>query len=256
MNLGLEYIKYTCKAKRRHGIHSPFIYDLTDNCFRLSVSSEFESALTLLDSKLKNTEEQIDIHDFGVGSKKLNNRRKVQDIYKTSSSKGKYGKMLHQLVQHFKPKNVLEFGTSLGIGTICMASGNKESHITTVEGCPNTHALALKNIQNSGFENITSINSTFSDFLKDHNSEKYDMVFIDGHHDGVALMQYLSQLKPFTHNETLFILDDIRWSQSMLSAWNEIKNSQDYCVTVDLFRMGIISPRIGVQEKEHFTIRL
>lgn len=40
MNRFIEIIKYTWKAKGRHGIHSPFVYDLLDNCFKIPVSRE------------------------------------------------------------------------------------------------------------------------------------------------------------------------------------------------------------------------
>ena len=40
MNRFIEIIKYTWKAKGRHGIHSPFVYDLLDNCFKIPVSKE------------------------------------------------------------------------------------------------------------------------------------------------------------------------------------------------------------------------
>ena len=36
-------------------------------------------------------------------------------------------------------ENCLEFGTSLGNGTIHLALGNKDSKITTVEACQNTY---------------------------------------------------------------------------------------------------------------------
>jgi hypothetical protein len=38
VNRFIEIIKYTWKAKGRHGIHSPFVYDLMDICFKIPVS--------------------------------------------------------------------------------------------------------------------------------------------------------------------------------------------------------------------------
>ena len=254
MNLGVEYIKYQWKAKRRHGVHSPFIYDLTDKCFRIPISSELKDQLATLDSKLKSDKRTIEINDFGAGSKKMSSTRVISNIYKTSSSRGKFGKTLFQIVHHYEPKKVLEFGTSIGIGAICMAAGNPQSMITTIEGCSNTLEVANENIMTSQLNNIETINSTFDNFLDGLTNEIFDLIFIDGHHDGTALMNYLKRLEVHSHNETIFILDDIRWSDSMFEAWKAIKSDTRYHVTIDLFRMGVLVPR-KEQEKEHFVIR-
>ncbi len=132
---------------------------------------------------------------------------------------------------------------------------NHQASITTVEACPNTRAEAIKNFSNTHSNEIKSILDTFHDFLSKPNSTIYDVVFVDGHHDGLALLDYMEHLKEISHNETIFILDDIRWSDSMYEAWNKLINDPYYHVTMDLFRMGIVVPR-HQQEKEHFTIKI
>ncbi|MFM7667033.1 MAG: class I SAM-dependent methyltransferase, partial [Bacteroidota bacterium] len=84
--------------------------------------------------------------------------------------------------------------------------------------------------------------------------ETFDLVYIDGHHDGNALLAYLESLKPFIHNDTILILDDIRWSKSMMIAWRKICKSEFYNVSIELLRMGIITPR-KQQTKQHFVFR-
>ncbi len=254
MKIGFEYIKYRWKAKGRHGIHSPFVYDFVDNCLKIDFLNEDKLKLEHLFRKLKNDNRTIEIEDFGAGSKKLGNLRKISTIFKTSSSKGKYGKLLYQLSKHYQFKNSLEFGTSLGVGSIHLALGNSNTKVTTIEACENTRKIALENLDS--FPNIKSVHSTFNDFITDNKSKTiYDFVFIDGHHDGNALIQYLEELENFTNDETIFILDDIRWSDSMLDAWEQIKNDTKYHLTVDLFRVGMISKR-PTQEKEHFILKL
>jgi hypothetical protein len=49
VNRFIEIIKYTWKAKGRHGIHSPFVYDLLDNCFKIPV---FREKITRISSKI------------------------------------------------------------------------------------------------------------------------------------------------------------------------------------------------------------
>jgi len=255
MKIGLEYIKYQWKAKRRHGIHSPFVYDITDKCLKTLIDSESEAKLNTLFKTLSKNQTEIEIQDFGAGSKRLSNTRKVSSIFNTSSSKGKYGKLLYQLAKHYSPKHILEFGTSLGVGTSYLKYGSPEAKITTLEACTETRRVALQNFEQQNFSNIESIHSTFSDYLDTAGTDKFDLVFVDGHHDGKALLEYMERLSPITHNDTLFILDDIRWSESMFSAWNMIVADPRYHVTLDFFRFGIISPR-PQQEKEHFILKL
>jgi len=254
MFLPLEYIKYRWNAKGRHGIHSPFVYDFVDVCIRQKVGSEDVKYLNRLFQTLKSDQREIEIEDFGAGSKKLGSSRKITSIFKMSSSKGKYGELLYRLAKHYQPETLLELGTSLGVGTTYFALGSKDSNITTVEACKNTRSVALENFDE--FSNIESQLSTFDAFLTQlPKGKQFDMIFIDGHHDGKALKNYLERLQAHSHDETLFILDDIRWSNSMKSAWDAIVQDSRFHLTMDLFRMGIVMKRRH-QEKEHFVIRV
>ncbi len=219
---------------------SDFIKDFFENCLAIDLNEGAKLRLKALFNKLRKDNRVITIQDFGAGSKKLGNERKISTILKTSSSKGKYGKLLYQMVKHYQFKNCLEFGTSLGVGTNYLALGNSYANITTIEACESTRNIALENF--ASFENVKSEHATFDDFLSSKASKEngaYDFVFIDGHHDGDALINYLEKLKPFTNKETVYILDDIRWSDSMFKAWNKIVKSGEFEV-IDLFRVGVL----------------
>lgn len=254
MKIGLEYIKYRWKARKRHGIHSPYVYSLSDQGLSILPNPEEQLKLNQLFQVLGNDQNEIEIQDFGVGSKKLGNRRKIANIFRTSSSKGKYGRLLFQLCRHFRPTHILEFGTSLGVGTTYMKLGNPAAQLTTVEACPNTRAIALRTFSQLGLEGIESLEMTFDTFLENAKTTSYDLVYIDGHHDGKALLHYLAELQPLTHEETVFILDDIRWSTSMKDAWDALVADSYYHVSMDFFRCGILVRR-PIQQKEHFALR-
>jgi predicted O-methyltransferase YrrM len=250
----IEYIKYQFKARGKHGTHSPFVYNLVNECLTTKIDKNFISDRKKLFKSLKRNQEEITITDYGVGSKKLGLNRKVSAIFNASSSKGRYGNLLYRLSSHYHPATILELGTSLGIGSLHLINGNKASKLITVEGCPETQQKAAKNFQFMGIESIQSELNTFQNYLTHYRGVPFDMVFIDGHHDGEALIEYLKLLTPFTHNDTLFLLDDIRWNDSMLRAWSSLIEDPHYHVSLDLFRMGIILPR-HQQQKEHFTLR-
>ena len=253
MNIVFEYIKYKWNAKGRYGIHSPFVYDLTDKTFKIEIQKSDFTLLSETYKSLRNNKKIITIKDFGAGSHKLGNRRSIQQIFKISSSKGHYGKMLYQLSNYFQPKQILEFGTSLGIGTLHFHLGNPESQITTIEACPETLNFTREFLKDK-VSKVIFIESTFSDFLNQISTEKYDLIFVDGHHDGKATLDYMHKLEKHSHNDTIFILDDIRWSDDMFESWNILQKSDKFNVSIDLFRMGILIPR-KQQVKEHFILR-
>jgi hypothetical protein len=67
-------------------------------------------------------------------------------------------------------------------------------------------------------------------------------------------MKYVKNLLPHMHNDTLLLLDDIRWSNSMIQAWKQLAKSDYFNVSIDLCRMGILTPR-KQQSKQHFVFR-
>lgn len=253
VNIALEYINYLFKAKGRHGTHSPFIYDIVNECLTANIDKNFLLERKKLFKDLKKSTQSIEITDFGSGSKRLSNKRKISSIFKISSSKGKFGILLYRLNKHYKFNHILELGTSLGVGSFHLAKGYEKSQIISVEGCIQTYKEAKNNLKSCS--NVNLINSTFSEFISHFNHPKYDLIFIDGHHDGTALKKYIELLEPYTHNDTFYILDDIRWSNSMFDSWNEIKSLNKFNVTIDFFRMGITVKR-NQQFKEHFTLKI
>lgn len=255
MNFVSEYIKYLVNAKGRHGIHSPFVYDFVDCCLCIKPDEAFTRKLRAVKKMLSKDHREIQMRDAGAGSKKLGEIRKVNEIFHTSSSKGVYADLLYQLTFHYKPQHVLELGTSLGIGTLCLASGNVFSKVISVDACVKTSEVAQSNITAFQLSNVTLIQTTFLEYLSNCKEAKFDLVYIDGHHDGDALRNYMQILLPLTTEDTIFVVDDIRWSNSMWQAWNELKASSNFHVSLDLFRMGILIRR-PQQVKEHFVVKL
>ncbi|MGB1646026.1 MAG: O-methyltransferase [Crocinitomicaceae bacterium] len=252
MNIVLEYIKYRLNAKYLHGVHSPFVYDFMKNAMGINIKEQHQKEILQCISNVNSNKKEIIVQDYGAKSKKLKGKRSVREIFKTSSSYGKSALLLYRISNYFKPKRILELGTSIGIGSLHLHLGYPSAHITSVEGCQETFNLAKQNLEST---NIELINSTFYDYIKSINEESFDLIFIDGHHDGEALKYYLKLLGNYIHNDTIIVLDDIRWSKSMFNAWNKIKLEKKYHLSMDFFRMGVLMKR-PQQEKEHFILKL
>ena len=252
MNIVLEYIKYRLNAKYLHGVHSPFVYDFMKNAMGINIKEQHQKEILQCISNVNSNKKKIIVQDYGAKSKKLKGKRSVREIFKTSSSYGKNALLLYRISSYFKPKRILELGTSIGIGSLHLHLGYPSAYITSVEGCQETFNIAKQNLESTSIE---LMNSTFYDYIKSINEESFDLIFIDGHHDGEALKYYLKLLSDYIHNDTIIVLDDIRWSKSMFNAWHKIKLEKKYHLSMDFFRMGILMKR-PQQEKEHFILKL
>jgi len=264
MNIASEYIKYLFKAQGRHGIHSPFVYDFVDKCLTIKLDENFISARKSLQKSLISNHELIQTEDAGAGSRTLGRIRSVQSIYKKACCKGVYADLLYQLAHHYQPKTILELGTSLGIGTMHLAAGYRDAQVISVDACKDTLKEAKKNLAFMGLmyadperkSQVQLIHTKFEEYLSAADPKPcFDLVYIDGHHLGRPLVKYLKLLKSCTHENTIFLLDDIRWNDDMQLYWKKLVGSKRYHLSLDLFRMGILIPR-PQQQKEHFLIRL
>jgi predicted O-methyltransferase YrrM len=252
----LQYIKFWIASTNQHGVHSPFVYDLVTKCFYDKTSYDAYSQLKTYRYSLLKNKQSISITDFGAGSRlRASNTRKVKDICKTSGTPLHRAKLLYRLVQYFKPTNVLELGTSLGIATQALALGNPSANITTIEGCPNIFAFTKQQLHDFDLKNITIQNGAFSEVLPTLSTSSWDLVFFDGHHNKAATLEYFEALVRKAHNDSLFIFDDIHWSREMSEAWEEIKTHPKVTVTIDTFYWGLVFFR-NEQPKEHFKIRV
>jgi len=257
LNTFLKFLNYNIKSTNQHGVHSPFVFDLVTKV--IYDKSEFYcfKEIEKLRHKLKNSTQQINHIDLGAGSKKnKNNELSISDIAKYSLKSPKYSQLLFRLVNYFQPPTIIELGTSLGISAAYMASANKNAKVITMEGSPEIAAIAKNNFDLLSLNNIELTNGNFDNTLSTvlNKVETVDFIFFDGNHQYQPTINYFTQCLNKTNNNSVFIFDDIYWSDEMNKAWQEIKNHTKTKVTIDLFQMGIVFFR-EEQAKEHFVIR-
>ena len=258
----LSYIKFLLKSTNQHGVHSPFVYKLVTQCFYDKTPYDEYKKLKTHRNKLLKSNELIEVTDFGAGSKIFtSNTRKVSQMVKMVGISKKRANLLFRISHYFKPTHILELGTSLGLSTYTLHLGNPSAKITTVEGCPNTQKIAIKNFQTVEKKQISFVNSKFENFLTqtDFNLLKEDngwhLIYFDGNHSKEATLDYFNKLLPTVTNKTIWIFDDIYWSKAMYEAWEEIKQHKKVTVTIDTYQWGIVFFR-NKQTKEDFSIRL
>ena len=257
LQLIFRYIKYLFRAKSKHSAQAPFLYELITQVIDKRTDDNSCKNIEALRKELCKQERTIKITDFGAGST-INNskKRKVKDVAKNSAKNEKFGKLLYRIIQFYKPKNILELGTSLGISTSYLAKADANAQVFTFEGCPETAKIAEENFEKQNIKNTSitlgDFNLTLTEKLKE--IKTIDLAFIDGNHQEKPTIAYFEKCLEYANNNTIFVFDDIHWSDGMENAWNYIKAHPRTTLTIDLFFVGIVFIKSELS-KEDFTIR-
>jgi predicted O-methyltransferase YrrM len=212
--------------------------------------------LKVLRNELTHNQDLVKIKHYTEASKVFqSNHQKISTIVKGEGSSYKKQKQLYRITNYFKPKNVLELGTSVGLGSAAMAIASNNSIIKTVEVNKNISDIAKKVFKSYQLKNIQIDTSSFKDFFKKSNYENLDLVYLDGTCDKESTIENFNSLLKHSHNESVFIINNIYWSKEMTEAWNIIKKQKEITVSIDTFYWGFLFFR-KEQPKQHFTIRL
>jgi predicted O-methyltransferase YrrM len=252
-----KYVLFLLQAGNKHSVHSPFIYQFITKGLHATLNSSQWQTFLSIKKEISTDHRNIEVIDFGAGSKVFkSNFREVARIAKVAGISNKKAKLLLKIVNYIKPKNVLEIGTSIGLGTSTIHLGNPIATITTLEGCPATSEIAKELFKNNNFKTVHIITGDFKITLpKAVQNSKFDLIYFDGNHTKQATLNYFEKCLSGIENNSIFIFDDIYWNAEMQEAWIEIKKNNKVRVTVDLFYFGIVFFR-KEQAKEHFKIRV
>jgi len=251
------YLLFLIKSTNKHGVHSPFVFNLVTKCFDTKTKIVQKKEFFKIRNWLLKQKTKLKVVDFGSGSKVFkSNERIVSDITKIAGISSKKALLLIKLVAYFKPLNILEIGTSVGLSSVAMHIGNPKATITTLEGCPNTANYATHLFEKFNITNINVLIGEFNKTLPNIISQNsFDLIYFDGNHTKEATLSYFNNCIKAVKNDTVFIFDDIYLSKEMVQAWEKIKNNPQVTVSIDTFYLGMVFFR-KEQVKQHFTIRV
>jgi predicted O-methyltransferase YrrM len=253
----LKYIQYQTKAQNLHGLHSPFVYELTEQVIYNEMQYYCYDKIEGIRQNLLNDKRTCACIELGAGSYANKKQVKaVKQIASTALKSAKYSQLLFRLSNYFQPKTILEIGTSLGVTTSYMASASRNSLVITLEGCEDVLEIAKQNFDDLKLNNVKSVLGNFNETLPKILSQEQnlDFVFFDGNHKYEPTIRYFNWCKEKAAAESVFVFDDIYWSKEMGKAWEEIKNHPDVMISLDLYYLGIVFFKKQLV-KQHFVIR-
>jgi len=241
-----------------HGTHSPFVYSFIKEVLNKQIPADKFDLIEQYRKQLLQDNEMVNVWDRGAGSRQsVDNMRSVKQIAKVALKPKKYSLLLHKIIAHYKPDEILEMGTSLGITTCYLAAANNHAKVVTMEGAPSVALKAKKTFSTLGFTNVNIMEGDFDETLPAYlkSVDQLGIVYVDGNHRYAPTINYFKQLLEKANDQSILIFDDIHWSEEMEKAWEEIKQHSHVTLTIDLFFIGLVFVRQAQKEKEHFVIR-
>jgi predicted O-methyltransferase YrrM len=255
-----KYLHYyfTASNGKGHGIHSPFVFDFVKQVLNDSQNYPPYQSIEKIRKQLLTDSTAIEVEDFGAGSSVIkSNKRVIAAIAASSLKPKKFAQLLYRIVKYYKPETIVELGTSFGITTAYLASGNIKSRVFTCEGADAIASIAKQNFAHLQLNNVQLTTGDFAETLSPllSNTGQVNFVFIDGNHRKEPTLNYFNQLLPQSTPSTILVFDDIHWSSEMEEAWELIKQHPAVTLTIDLFFIGIVFFNVDINHKQHFTIR-
>ena len=197
-----------------------------------------EAEVDALRAALAASDETVEVVDYGAGSRGgAGRRRRVADVYARAATGPVWGRFLFGLARAHRPARVLELGTNLGVGAGTLAAalalndaepggrGGGHGRLVTLEGAPALAARATRSLADLGHaDRARVVVGPFAETLPALSaSDRWDLVFVDGHHEAAAALAYVGTLAPHLAPGALVVLDDVEPGRPVRRAWRALR---------------------------------
>ena len=174
-------------------------------------------------------------------------RSTVGEVTRRASVPPLRAALLFHLVRAVDARRCLELGTCVGISGAYIAAAMQlggGGRLVSLEGHPDRADVARDTWGRLGLEGAEVVVGRFHQTLPGVLAGPvYDLVFVDGDHDGRATVGYVTAIREASHPGTVLVLDDIDWSRDMREAWSQLRAGLTGSLVCDLGRVGLI--RLG-----------
>lgn len=200
-----------------------------------------------LRERLKHSEQTIEVEDHGAGTRggEKPSARSIGGIACRAATGEAWSRVLFRLACDLKPRAVLEMGTNLGMGAATLSSAlqrNRSGRLTTIEGDPTLAGMARDHLASLGFEEISEVvEGRFDQVLEDvcERCGPFDFVFVDGHHDEKATIEYVRRLSEFLASSAVLVLDDVEPGRPVRRAWRRLQGDFPAWTPLYLGKYGV-----------------
>ncbi len=253
----IRLLRWYFRAKTQFNIHSPFLFNFSQKVLEDDRVFYAFRDLEILRKILKDDRTVLKIKDYGAGSLVSDEKkRSIRSLVKYSATMPLYCRYLFRIINEYKPATMLELGTSVGISTLYQSRAAMDAKFITIEGDPGIAQVAEKNFRRMRAHNIRQYVGTFEEKLVPALEElkRLDYAFIDGNHREKPTVEYFETCLKYAHDDSIFIFDDIHWTEGMERAWEKIIAHPRVTLSVDMYYFGIIFFKKEFTEKRDVAV--
>jgi predicted O-methyltransferase YrrM len=168
----------------------------------------------------------------------------VRSVTRRASVPTEQAWLLYTLVRRLEARRCLEMGTCVGISGAYLAAAMAPAGggtLRSLEGHRDRAAVAADTWRRLGFTDAEVVVGRFERTLQATlDTGPFDLVFVDGNHDGDATRSYVEAIRAVSRPGALLVLDDIGWSEGMVGAWHDVSRGLAGSISVDLGRVGLV----------------
>ena len=218
-----SYLKYLLQRKSEYGIHSPFVYDFMCKVLNDSGSNR-------------------DYDTIYRVARLLDKRKYIHYNLRKQSRR------LYRMVRYFEPDSVVSFGRLTALNTTALALGHLQTKIYLEQSDD-----FLETLNSMGIVNVNLIQP--AEFDSEHFRRlNTGFVFFSRASFEDDTWDYLVDCLNYKTADSVFVIEGIHHNKAMEDAWEEIKGNEDVSVTLDLYCIGMVFFREGI-EKQDFVLK-
>ncbi len=249
-----QFIRFYSRAVTKYQLHSPFVFELAEAVLDNKSWYYAFRDIELIRNKMLNSQKVLQVRDFGTGKDR---REPLRTLARRAASSTRQGQQLFRLANWANPRTILELGASVGISAMYLKSGARSARLITLEGCPETAAVAQLNLELLAFSLPAEVLVGPFDHTLIPALEKLqiiDFVYLDGNHHQAPTLDYFETCLRYSNEKTIFVFDDAHWSADMEAAWAHIQQHPRVTLTVDFFDLSLAFINPAFQQKQHLSI--
>lgn len=241
------------RYRKGYGVHSPFVYNLITKVIgeRCPYYSFYD--IELVRRQLLQRDTPVTYPDRRKKGKFRT--RTVGQIAEREGIKAKHGALLFRLTNHFKSKQILQLGTSMGISTLYLTSCAPDIRCIALENIPAFASIARTVFEKAARNPVDlrtgSLRELLPQALKD--MEKIDFLFFNTLSEPENNDWLFETCLKKAGEETVFVFEGIRSNRQMRMFWQNVCRRPEVTVTIDLYSMGIVFFNKRLHKKDYIV---